>query len=196
LLELLGAPGDVLELRVAVWMLSPLARLAVGLQAVAQSVQRLADGLMAHRVALARQLGGQRAHALAGPAQRRHRVAPGGRLHQFLERRAQPRVDVDHAGTTGAWAPHAMLRRQSHQLSRVAQFLHPRRNRRTRQADCARDGADAAIPQRTSLCRRPKPAHLFVHHVAQRLVLLGDPGFVIIHPIMVSGRTSLEKVIC
>jgi len=75
LLKPLGAPCDVLELRVAIGMLSPLARLAIGLKAVAQVLQHLADRLMAHSMALARQLGSQRAHALAGPAQRRHRVA-------------------------------------------------------------------------------------------------------------------------
>jgi hypothetical protein len=68
LLELLGAPRNVLELRVAIRVLRALARLAIGLKAVAQALQHLADSLMAHRVTLALQLGGQRAHALAGPA--------------------------------------------------------------------------------------------------------------------------------
>jgi hypothetical protein len=45
-LELLGALRDVLELRVAIRVLGPLARLAIGLKAVAQVVQHLAHGLM------------------------------------------------------------------------------------------------------------------------------------------------------
>jgi hypothetical protein len=196
LLKLLGAPRDVLELRVAIRVLSPFARFAIGLQAVAHVLQHLADSLMAHSMALTRQLGSQRAHALAGPAQRRHRVASRRRLHQLFQCRAQPRVGVRHPRPTRAFTPHAMLRRKHHEFSRVTQLLHPRRDRRTRQADRPRNSADTAVPERTSFCRRPQPAHLLVHHAAQRLVLLSYLGLVIIHPAMLTARIQLVKVIC
>ena len=196
MLELLGSPGDVLELRIAVRMLNPLARLAIGLQAVAQGVQRLADGLMTHGVALARQLGGQGAHALAGPAQQRHRMASGRRLNKFLQRRTQSRVYVDHSRAAGTGTSHPMFRRHRYQLPRVTQFFHPRRDRRTRQADCPRHGGDTAIPESTSFRRRPKSAHLLIHHVTKRFVLLGNLGFIVIHLPMLPGQLRLVKVIC
>ena len=177
-------------------MLSPLARLAIGLKAVAQVLQHLADGLMAHSVTLARQLGGQRAHALAGPAQWGHRMASRCRLHQFLQRRAQSRIAVRRPRPTRTLASHAVFRRYRHEFSRVTQLLHSRRDRRTCQADRSSDGADTAIPKRTSLCRRPQSAHLLVHHSTERFILLSDLGFVIIHPAMLSALIKLVKVIC
>src|SRR3712207_1511193 len=74
-------PGaDELELGIAVRVGGPLARLAVALQAVAQVVQQQGDRLVADVMALPPQLLRQHARALTGPAQRRHRVAPGGRV--------------------------------------------------------------------------------------------------------------------
>ena len=64
--------------------------LGVGLQAEAEIVQQRADQGAADPVALGLQLVGEPAQALAGPAQRRFRIAARGRLDQGLESRPQP----------------------------------------------------------------------------------------------------------
>src|SRR3990167_537717 len=73
-------PADVivyvLELRVAVRMIRAFLGLPVPLQAVVHLTQELRDLLMADRMVLAREFRRQRPRALAGPAQRRLRVAP------------------------------------------------------------------------------------------------------------------------
>ena len=195
-LELLGAPGDVLELRIAIRVPGPLSRLAIDLQAIAQMLQHFAHGLMTDRVSLATQLGRQRAHALAGPAQWRHRMASGGRLHQLLQRRAQPRIRVRQPRPARTFAPHTMLRCHRHALSRIAQLLHSGRDRRTCQTYRPSDDADPSIPKRTSLRRSPQSAHLLVHHATKRLELLGNARFVVVHPAMLSGPIALVNIIC
>src|SRR5712692_8279746 len=80
---------DVLELRVAVWMIRSFFGLPVPLEAVVHLSEELRDLLMADRMVLAREFCRQRPRALAGPAQRGLRVAPRQRLHQGLQRPRQ-----------------------------------------------------------------------------------------------------------
>src|SRR5208337_3551040 len=66
---------EVRKLRVSILVIRALARLAVGLQAVAQLLKDLPDHAMADLMPELPQLVGQPAQALASPAQRRHRIA-------------------------------------------------------------------------------------------------------------------------
>jgi hypothetical protein len=66
----------MLKLGVAIRVGPPFARLGVGLQAIAQLVQHRGHQALADAVALLAQFAGQLPQALAGPAQRRVRVAP------------------------------------------------------------------------------------------------------------------------
>ena len=59
-----------MELRVTIGMARSIARLAIRLQAVAETVQQLADQRAAHPVAHVAQGTGEPAQALAGPKQR------------------------------------------------------------------------------------------------------------------------------
>ena len=76
---------EVPELGVPVGVTRPLQPLAVGLQAVPQIVEQLRYQAMARPVAHAVQLFGELPHALAGPTERRVRVAAGNRLDQALQ---------------------------------------------------------------------------------------------------------------
>src|SRR3989454_7108907 len=66
---------DVAELRVAVGMVVPLFHLTVALQAVPLHVQELGDFHVTDRMPLTGELRGEGPRALAGPAQRRLRIA-------------------------------------------------------------------------------------------------------------------------
>ena len=90
--EFLDLGIDVLELRIAVRMRRALAGLAIPLQAVVELMQQFGHQRMAHLMPAAPQFFGQPAHALAGPAQRRLRVATRARLHQLLQIPQQGRI--------------------------------------------------------------------------------------------------------
>ena len=75
-------------------MCEPLARLAVGLQAVAGLVQQQRHRPRPHAMILPRQFLGQPPRALAGPAQRRLGIAAGHRFQQRLQCRQQSRVGL------------------------------------------------------------------------------------------------------
>src|SRR4051812_26858796 len=100
-------------------MAAALACLGVGLQAEAEIVQQRADQGAADPVALGLQLVGEPAQALAGPAQRRFRIAARGRLDQGLESRPQLRIGLDRglaararptqpAGGSGLWSARSL----------------------------------------------------------------------------------------
>ena len=98
---------DVLELRVPVWMIGPLTRLAVGLETVAGLVQQLPHERMARLVALCPKLFTQSPQTLASPSQRRLGISTGDRFNEFLQRNRQARIKclrclTPAAGTTNA----------------------------------------------------------------------------------------------
>src|SRR6266545_6091565 len=96
---------DVVELRVAVWMIRSFLGLPVPLQAVVHLAKELRDLLMADRMVMARELRRQRTRALAGPAQRGLRVAPCQRLHQGLQRPRQLGVANQERVASSAGTP-------------------------------------------------------------------------------------------
>ena len=83
-LKRLGAPRDVLELRIAIRMPGPLARLAIYLQAVAQALQHFVHSLMTHRVTLPIQLGGQGATEAIALAVKQGIAPPGATFGHLL----------------------------------------------------------------------------------------------------------------
>src|SRR4051812_2681504 len=85
---------DVVKRRIAVGMLATLAGLAVALQAELLRLQHLGDDATADLVPKLRQFVRQPTQALAGPAQRRHRISAGIGLHQRQQIRPQRRVVV------------------------------------------------------------------------------------------------------
>ena len=88
---------DVLELRIAVRVIGPLARLAVGLATVVHLAQQVCHHPLARLEPLLRQRFDQMPLAAADPAQRRARIAADGVLDQRLECRRQARL-MRHGG--------------------------------------------------------------------------------------------------
>src|SRR5262249_58194686 len=110
-LELAQPGGDELELGVAVGVLAALARLAVGLQAVAQLAQQLGHLLAADAEALAAPRVGAAAGAPAAVAQRRAGVAAAGGLGEGVEGRGEAGLAVGQRLAPAARAAGAARRR-------------------------------------------------------------------------------------
>jgi hypothetical protein len=99
---------DVPELRVAIRMIRPLARLAIGLQTVTRRGQELGDQLPADGVAHALERLRQVTHALRRPAQRGLGMSRRGRLHQPFEIGPQGRILRQHLLAAAARSPNPL----------------------------------------------------------------------------------------
>ena len=93
----------MLELSVSVGMAGTFARLCVGLQAEAQTLQQSAHQLLASAEAQVGQRRGQMALALAHPQQGRFWIAADRRLHQVIQGFQKPRLCL------GRWLTAAAL---------------------------------------------------------------------------------------
>ena len=101
---------DMLKLGIAVGVIGPLARLAVGLAAVFHVPQQVRHHPLARPEPLLRQRFDQMALAAADPAQRRARIAADGVLDQRLECCRQARL-MRHGGlATGSRPAHPLAR--------------------------------------------------------------------------------------
>src|SRR3954451_23821508 len=163
---------EMSELRIAVWVALPLARLAVALQAELLLVQQLTNQGAADTVAHGGQGLRQLRQALAGPAQRRHRIAARVRLDQ-RQQIAKQRGILRHpllAAATGT----ADTARVKH--LRCHQFLQA-------PADCAgsnsggpRQCRDAAIAGCLGFRRREHPPATLVQVLRRRGVAFANRG--------------------
>ena len=98
------------ELRIPVGMLATFTRLAHRLKAVVQLGQQVAHRALAHPMAACGQLGCQPRRAFAGPAKRRHRIAPAGGFDQCVKVGKQARVDVHQALASATGRAHTFVR--------------------------------------------------------------------------------------
>jgi hypothetical protein len=117
---------DVAELRVPVGMLTAFPGLRVRLQAVPGRAQQPRHGLARHRMSRRRQRLGKRARRLRGPPQRRHRIPPGDRIDQRVQRCHQPGISHRRRLTTTS----STTRPIRIQTGRAVKFRHPQRHRR------------------------------------------------------------------
>src|SRR3954447_17403808 len=150
----LHARIDVVKLRIAAGMLATLAGLAVALQAELLRLQHLGDDATADLVPKLRQFGRQPTQALAGPAQRRHRISAGIGLHQLQQVSPQRRV-VRRQGLAAA-AQLAHPPRCQRALRR--QVLQAARDRARRNASGLRHRRNAAVTGCTRFRRRQQAA--------------------------------------
>ena len=102
-LERLHFGIDVLELSVSVGMAGTFARLCVGLQAEAQTLQQSANQLLARAEAQISQRRGQMTLTLAHPQQGRLWIAADRGLHQVMQGFQKPRLGL------GRWLAAAAL---------------------------------------------------------------------------------------
>ncbi len=166
---------DILELRITIRMLRPLEGLAVGLETEAQLLQQLRDAAGADLVAERLKLGGQLVQALGGPAQRRHRIAPGRRVHKALKVGQQRRISLGHRLAPAAMTAHAVLRCRP---ALTAKLLQRTADRAPSNAGDPGNGGDAARTCATRFSRRQSTPTPLIQERLQRFKPLPDPQFV------------------
>ncbi len=168
----LGRRIEVSKLGVTVEMLRPCARLAVGLQTIPPLVQQLRYLLIADAMPLPPQLGGQPAHTLARPAQRRLRIAPRARLDQPLQVRPQRGVVRFQRLASTARPAHPPRRRRGHL---PAQFLEAQADPLPREPRGPRHRADPTPAIRQRLGGGHRPSRVLIQLARHRQVAALDP---------------------
>ena len=163
---------DVLELRIAVRVARSLLTLAGRLQPVAQVMQQPADGGRTHAPPLSGQRRGQLRPTLAGPAQRRGRVAARQRVHQRFEGGPQTGLALFDTGPPGARTPYPIRRRLA-----LLDFPASVPDRLPGQTRGRRHQRIPAIADDQRLGRRPPAATALIQHGRHRRVLRDDGGF-------------------
>src|SRR6202042_1522643 len=146
------------ELRVPVGIVGALARLAVGLQAELLLLQQFANHRVADLVPKLAQFVRKAAQALAGPAQRRHRIA----ARVGLDQRVQVVEKTGIRFTQRFAAPTRPRSATGRRRGRRFQFLHPPSDRAGGAPRHPRHRGYAAISRRTSFRRDEKPALTFI----------------------------------
>ena len=149
-------------------------------------------------MALPRQFLRQASRALAGPTQRRLRIAARHRFDQRLQRRQQRR---SRSATSGRRPPPGRRTRVGlcrALRDRLVQFPQPSRNRRARQSGSMGHQRHSTPAQVSRLGRRPLPPPPLVHLGEQRLVLPSDPcdRLCVLHALSSRIPTKLPRSIC
>jgi len=116
---------------------------------------------MADLMPLARKPRGPFSCALTGPAQRRHRIAPGRRVHQRFQRGDQVRIMGLERFAPASRAPNPPAGRPHWRLL-VTQFLTPTANRPLPQACGLGHHLDPAVPQCERFAGRPAAASALI----------------------------------
>src|SRR6266481_2854207 len=163
-------------------MLTALAGLARRLQTVVELRQKVTDAPLADFVALFGQLLRQPRRALAGPSQRRLRVASGRRLNQPVKVTQKCRILVDQllapaaldADPALAGAADRGRRERCQRRRRRSQFLQTGIDRRSRYADGLRHRAHPTPTKSARLNSRPQTQRRLVQATRQHPVLVRD----------------------
>src|SRR4051812_1858406 len=172
--------SDMGELGVPVRMLATFPGLAGRLETVAKVRQKVTDTARADLMALLDQFPRKPRRALARPAQRRLRVAAGGRLNQGIKVAQKRRILVGQFLTPapgGADAPLAGdtdSRWRSRGQRRRSQVLQTGIDRRSRQAGGLRHRAHATPAQGAGLNSSPQTQRRFVQPSRQSPILVLD----------------------
>ena len=118
--------------------------------------------------------GGQLLRTLAGPAQRRHRVAAGERLDQGFQivQEGRVRFCLRLPPAAGAPDPGGARRALRARWPRRLQFADPLPDALAAHPGCLGHQGDAAAPERQGLGRHPQPTDPLVHRRPQRRELL------------------------
>jgi hypothetical protein len=166
-------------------MLGALDHLGVRLQAEPLLMQQIRHRVRGHRMPLRGQLGGQSAGRFRGPPQRRHRVAPLGRLDQRQQRRHQARIELGQPLASRARRPHPPPR-----LTTGIQLAHPTRHRLLPHPARPRHRRDPAMAQRPRMRPRQQPPLPLIQMRPHLLEHRRQPALVDIHPRTHTASTS------
>ena len=164
--------GDIPKLRVPIGMLTAFPRLDVALEGVAQLVQQLGNDGVADRMPQGLQRDRQRPGTLAGPSQRRIRIAGGRGLNQGIEITQQRRIENGGRFPTAPWS--AVSSRRQGRVS--LEFAQAALDRRPRNAGRPFDYADATVPQCARFARGPQPTRALGEHRRQRGMFCAERG--------------------
>ncbi len=179
---------DDAELCIMVGVVTPFARLAVGLQAEIFPLQQFGHHRVAHPVPPLGQFRRETPQALAGPAQRRHRITPRIGLHQGQQVRDQAAVHFHQSLAT-------VIERFS-----ARESLEPTVDRADRNAGRGRHDPGATRTQNLRLRRAPKTTGALIqmrrqgHKTLTKAVGLAHPPHVSEAPDRVDPTTGVESL--
>jgi hypothetical protein len=182
-----GGRVDVFELRVAVGVRRPFARLLQGVQAIAETVQELPDRGRAHRPPVRGQRAREFRGTLARPPQRRHRVAARQRFDQEVQRLGDPGLRILDAGAPRPGLANAGRRHAARQ------FAAPVPDRLAGQPGRRRDDRIAAEANRDRFGSGPQPSRALGEQRTHHHILRDESGFqveVALHRTSVRSRNS------
>jgi hypothetical protein len=174
---------DVGELRVPIRMSVPLARLAVGLEAEPLLLEQFAHNRVTDRVTKRAQLCRQAALALAGPTQRRHRIATFVRRDQPQQIIHKTRISHNQPFPPTAGPPNAINR----QVGPECQFLQAAADRAGRDTRCPCYSRDPTMPGSTRLNGSERSSPALVQVRREGIVAVQD-RVGINHPKMLQNR--------
>ena len=179
---------DVLELRVAVRMAGAFARLCIGLQAEAQTLQQSAHQLLASTEAQCGERRGQMALAFAHPQQGSLRIAADRGLHQVIQGFQKPRLCLRRRLAAAALPPNS---RAAHHRART-QVGQAAIDRAARNPSRPRDRHDPATPGRTRLAGRKQPSISLIQNWLKRFKTSPD-GSEVNHPVRIDAPASASR---
>src|SRR5271157_3255208 len=180
---------EVLELGVAIRMAGSFLGLAIGLQTVPDLMQQLGHHAVTGAVPLPPQFLSQLAYALTSPAQRRFRVASGGRLHQPLQIAAQARILRHRLLAPTTRTPHPARRVDG----RLLQFGRTAPDDLPRKARGSSYRRDASSPNGQTLRRRDQAPRSFIQSDSQSCEPLLNSGCVIHRSQNTSSRPKWKR---
>src|SRR5215203_1268797 len=183
-----NALADVGERRIAIRVAAALPGLAVGLQAELLLLQQFADNRVADPVATRRHFPRQPPQALAGPAQRRHRIAPLARRHQREQVVQQGRVRRHQRLAPSARAANPV----GVQPGSGGQLLQAPTDRAHRDASGPRHCGNPAIPSRTRFGRRKQSPSTLIQMRQEQSETRANAGR-IDHPNTIRDRSTAEN---
>lgn len=182
---------DVLELAVAVGMLTTLTRLSVGLQTVAQARQHPTHRRGTGAEPPVAQAAGQTSRALAGPTQGMGRGTAGGRLDEPVEGVEQLRLRLAVRFASAAFTSLAVRRERFG----IVEFLETVANGAIRETGGRGDEGDAAPPEIPRLGGGPASTTAFVEIFGERQILAANrfPKRCILHELIMKSCSTLDK---
>ena len=179
-------PGDVLELSVPAGMRASFPGLAHRLKAVPHLLQESVDRSLADGMAFPFQFFGQSGGAFAGPAERRHRIAPRDGIDEGIKIPQKRVVLFDQFLAPASRCPDPSDR-SYFGLFRNALDLSGRKfrqsgiNGRPGKPDGPGHRAHTPVPQASGFHRRPETEGGFVQNPGERPVFLGDDCGDVLH---------------
>ena len=168
---------DEAELRVSIWVVRTLTRLAIRLKTVACEIEKFRDELVTDRMSHGRELSSELAHTLGRPPKRRLRIAGGGRFNESLQISEQSRVLLGRVLSTTASTANATGLRDVTDV----EFLETAPDGRNRDSRGTRYGSDPSAAEGFRFRRSPHSSGSLVQRRRECFELGRDEADIINH---------------